>query len=103
MFSGIIADAGLIKKAEDREGGLRLTVATEVLGMDDVVLGDSIAVNGVCLTVIKVDGNDFVVDVSRETMDCTAGLDRQGAHVNLEKAMRLSDRIGGHLVSGHVD
>ncbi len=103
MFSGIIADAGMIKKVADREGGLRLTVATEVLGMDDVSLGDSIAVNGVCLTVIAVDGNDFTVDVSRETLDCTTGLELQGGHVNLEKAMRLSDRIGGHLVSGHVD
>jgi riboflavin synthase len=103
MFSGIIADAGMIKKVVDREGGLRLTVATEVLGMDDVALGDSIAVNGVCLTVIEVDGNDFTVDVSRETLDCTTGLELQGGHVNLEKAMRLSDRIGGHLVSGHVD
>jgi len=103
MFSGIIADAGMIKKVADREGGLRLTVATEVLGMDDVALGDSIAVNGVCLTVVEVDGNDFTVDVSRETLDCTTGLEQQGAHVNLEKAMRLSDRIGGHLVSGHVD
>ncbi|MBA3024766.1 MAG: riboflavin synthase [Gammaproteobacteria bacterium] len=103
MFSGIIADAGMIKKVADREGGLRLTVATEVLGMDDVALGDSIAVNGVCLTVIAVDGNDFTVDVSRETLDCTTGLEQQGGHVNLEKAMRLSDRIGGHLVSGHVD
>jgi riboflavin synthase len=103
MFSGIIADAGMIKKVADREGGLRLTVATEVLGMDDVSLGDSIAVNGVCLTVVEIDGNDFTVDVSRETLDCTTGLEQQGAHVNLEKAMRLSDRIGGHLVSGHVD
>ncbi len=103
MFSGIIADAGMIKKVADREGGLRLTVATEVLGMDDVALGDSIAVNGVCLTVVEIDGNDFTVDVSRETLDCTTGLAQQGAHVNLEKAMRLSDRIGGHLVSGHVD
>jgi len=103
MFSGVIADAGLLKSVRDREGGLRLTVATELLGMDDVALGDSIAVNGVCLTVIEVDGNDFTVDVSRETLDCTTGLDKQGAHVNLEKAMRLSDRIGGHLVSGHVD
>ncbi|MBU1214569.1 MAG: riboflavin synthase [Gammaproteobacteria bacterium] len=103
MFSGIIADAGMIKKVADREGGLRLTVATEVLGMDDVALGDSIAVNGVCLTVVEIDGNDFTVDVSRETLDCTTGLDKQGANVNLEKAMRLSDRIGGHLVSGHVD
>ena len=103
MFSGIIADVGVIKSAQDREGGLRLTVATEALGMNDVQLGDSIAVNGVCLTVVEVDGNDFTVDVSRETLDCTTGLEQQGAHVNLEKAMRLSDRIGGHLVSGHVD
>lgn len=103
MFSGIIADAGKIKQVADREGGLRLTVATEVLGMDDVSLGDSIAVNGVCLTVIAIEGNDFTVDVSRETLDCTTGLEQQGANVNLEKAMRLSDRIGGHLVSGHVD
>jgi len=103
MFSGIIADAGLIKSVHDREGGLRLTVATEVLGMDDVQLGDSIAVNGVCLTVVQIDGNDFVVDVSRETLNCTTGLEEKGKHVNLEKAMRLSDRLGGHLVSGHVD
>jgi riboflavin synthase len=103
MFSGIIADAGLIKSVQDREGGLRLTVATEVLGMDDVQLGDSIAVNGVCLTVVQIDGNDFVVDVSRETLNCTTGLEERGKHVNLEKAMRLSDRLGGHLVSGHVD
>lgn len=103
MFSGIIADAGFIKSIQDRDGGLRLTVATELLGMDDVRLGDSIAVNGVCLTVVKIDGNDFMVDVSRETLNCTTGLERQGAHVNLEKALRLSDRLGGHLVSGHVD
>ncbi|MDD2686097.1 MAG: riboflavin synthase [Gallionella sp.] len=103
MFSGIIADVGLIKSARDRDGGLRLTVATEVLGMDDVQLGDSIAVNGVCLTVVELNGNDFTVDVSRETLNCTVGLEHQGGHVNLEKAMRLSDRLGGHLVSGHVD
>ncbi|MDP2694103.1 MAG: riboflavin synthase [Gallionella sp.] len=103
MFSGIIADVGIITRAEDRDGGLRLSVATEVLGMDDVQIGDSIAVNGVCLTVVKIDGHTFTVDVSRETLDCTAGLERQGGHVNLEKALRLSDRLGGHLVSGHVD
>ncbi|MDD5058523.1 MAG: riboflavin synthase [Sideroxydans sp.] len=103
MFSGIIADVGLIKTAQDRDGGLRLTVATSKLGMDDVQLGDSIAVNGVCLTVIEKQGNDFTVEVSRETLNCTAGLDKQGNHVNLEKALRLSDRLGGHLVSGHVD
>jgi riboflavin synthase len=103
MFSGIIADVGLIKSARDREGGLRLTVATEQLGMDDVQLGDSIACNGVCLTVVELDGNDFTVEVSRETLNCTTGLGEQGKHINLEKALRLSDRLGGHLVSGHVD
>jgi riboflavin synthase len=103
MFSGIIADVGIITRADNREGGLRLAVQGEVLGMDDVQLGDSIAVNGVCLTVVKIDGREFTVDVSRETLDCTVGLEHQGVHVNLEKALRLSDRLGGHLVSGHVD
>ena len=78
MFSGIIADVGTISSAQDREGGLRLSVGTQDLGMDDVGLGDSIAVNGVCLTVVKIDGKVFTVDVSRETLDCTVGLDRQG-------------------------
>ncbi len=103
MFSGIIADVGTIIRAEKREGGLRLSVSTSALGMDDVQLGDSIAVNGACLTVVKIEGNIFSVDVSRETLNCTASLGVQGARVNLEKAMRLSDRLGGHLVSGHVD
>ena len=103
MFSGIIADVGTITQTNDREGGLRLSVATQNLGMDDVKLGDSIAVNGVCLTVIAIEANNFTVDVSRETLDCTVGLDKLGAAVNLEKALRLSDRLGGHLVSGHVD
>ncbi len=103
MFSGIVADVGTIRHAEDRKGGLRLTVGTRGLGMDDVQLGDSIAVNGVCLTVTTIDGNDFTVDVSRETLNCTVGLDQAGRRVNLEKALRLADRLGGHLVSGHVD
>jgi riboflavin synthase len=103
MFSGIVADVGTIDKSEDREGGLRLIIETEALGMDDVQLGDSIAVNGVCLTVVEKDANAFTVDVSRETLNCTVGLDQQGGRVNLEKALRLSDRLGGHLVSGHVD
>lgn len=103
MFSGIIADVGTITSAQNRDGGLRLSVTTEELGMDDVQLGDSIAVNGVCLTVVKIDGKAFTVDVSLETLDCTIGLEKQGALVNLEKALRLSDRLGGHLVSGHVD
>jgi len=103
MFSGIIADVGLIKSVQERDGGLRLTVATESLGMDEVQPGDSIAVNGVCLTAVEIMGNDFTVDVSRETLNCTTGLESQGVKVNLEKALRLSDRLGGHLVSGHVD
>jgi riboflavin synthase len=103
MFSGIIADVGMITHTQDREGGLRLTVTTEVMSLDDVQIGDSIAVNGVCLTVIELHGNDFSVDVSRETLDCTTGLELQDGHVNLEKALRLHDRLGGHLVSGHVD
>ncbi len=103
MFSGIIADVGQIKSAQDRDGGLRLVVATHTLGLADVQLGDSIAVNGVCLTAVKIEGRSFTADVSRETLDCTVGLDVVGATVNLEKALRLSDRLGGHLVSGHVD
>ena len=103
MFTGIIADIGTIADKQDREGGLRLRIATGKLGMADVQLGDSIAVNGVCLTAVKIEGNSFVVDVSRETLHCTVGLEQQGAQVNLEKALRLADRLGGHLVSGHVD
>ena len=103
MFTGIIADIGTIADKQDREGGLRLRIATNRLGMDDVQLGDSIAVNGVCLTAVQIEGNSFTVDVSRETLHCTVGLEQQGAQVNLEKALRLADRLGGHLVSGHVD
>ena len=103
MFSGIIADVGHIARAQDRNGGLRLSVATGKLGLDDVQLGDSIAVNGVCLTVVAIEGDEFTVDVSRETLNCTVGLAQQGARINLEKALRLADRLGGHLVSGHVD
>ena len=103
MFSGIIADVGIIECTEDRDGGLNLSVATRALGMEDVQLGDSIAVNGVCLTVVKIDGNRFCVNISRETLNCTVGLEVQGVRVNLEKALRLADRLGGHLVSGHVD
>ncbi|NNM69682.1 MAG: riboflavin synthase [Gallionella sp.] len=103
MFSGIIADVGRIANAVDRDGGLRLTIDTHTLGLADVALGDSIAVNGACLTVVAIDGDAFTVDVSRETLDCTVGLDATNAPVNLEKALRLSDRLGGHLVSGHVD
>ena len=103
MFSGIIADIGSIKQAGDRDGGLRLAITTIALDLSDVKSGDSIAVNGICLTVVEHAGDTFTVDVSRETLNCTEGLEAIGAPVNLEKALRLADRLGGHLVSGHVD
>ncbi|NJD26174.1 MAG: riboflavin synthase [Betaproteobacteria bacterium] len=102
MFSGIIAAVGHITHVTAREAGFRLRVEAGRLGLDDVVLGDSIACNGVCLTVVEHDGSYFSVDVSPETLSCTVGLDAPG-EVNLEKALRLADRLGGHLVSGHVD
>ncbi len=102
MFSGIVAATGRIKKAERRKGGLRLTVGAGTLQLRDVAIGDSIAVNGVCLTVVARARKSFGVDVSHETLRCTAGLDEPG-EINLEKALRMSDRLGGHLVSGHVD
>ena len=103
MFSGIIADVGVITRSDISVGGLRLTVLTDRLGLDEVQAGDSIAVNGACLTVVEKVNNAFTVDVSGETLSCTTGLATQGARVNLEKALRLSDRLNGHLVSGHVD
>ena len=103
MFSGIIADVGSISRATDRDGGLRLEIATSALDLSDVQTGDSIAVNGICLTVIEHTADSFAVDVSRETLNCTEGLEAIGKPVNLEKALRLADRLGGHLVSGHVD
>lgn len=103
MFSGIIADIGSISQATDRDGGLRLAIATSALDLSDVQAGDSIAVNGVCLTVVAHTVDSFTVDVSRETLNCTEGLDAIGVPVNLEKALRLVDRLSGHLVSGHVD
>lgn len=102
MFSGIIAAVGRITHLTAREAGFRLHVEAGKLGLDDVALGDSIACNGICLTVVAHEGNHFMVDVSPETLSCTVGLDAPG-EINLEKALRLADRLGGHLVSGHVD
>ncbi|OGA13341.1 MAG: riboflavin synthase subunit alpha [Betaproteobacteria bacterium RIFCSPLOWO2_12_FULL_63_13] len=102
MFSGIVAAAGKINKVQPLQNGVRLTIHAVRLGLDDVAIGDSICVNGVCLTVISTTTSSFQVDVSAETLHCTAGLDQQG-EVNLEKALKVSDRLGGHLVSGHVD
>ena len=103
MFTGIITAVGKISHALPLEKGVRLTIDAPGLKLADVALGDSIAHGGVCLTVIAKKKNSYQVDVSRETLDCTVGLDAPGGEVNLEKAMRLSDFIGGHLVSGHVD
>ena len=102
MFSGIVAAIGRITKVERRPNGVRLAASSARLGLDDVAVGDSIAVNGVCLTVVVKSPASFEVDVSEETLSCTVGLGATG-EVNLEKALRLSDRLGGHLVSGHVD
>jgi riboflavin synthase len=102
MFSGIIAAVGRITELTPREVGYRLHVDGGSLNLDNLNLGDSIAHNGVCLTVVARAGKQFMVDVSPETLSCTVGLDAPGP-VNLEKALRLNDVIGGHLVSGHVD
>ncbi|MEC4721128.1 riboflavin synthase [Noviherbaspirillum sp. CPCC 100848] len=106
MFTGIVATVGKISSitplGEEPGAGVRLTVDAGGLPMDDVALGDSIALNGACMTVVSKTGNGFAVDVSRESLNRTAGLDAIG-EVNLEKALTLADRLGGHLVSGHVD
>ena len=102
MFTGIVTSIGEITKAAPRDLGLRLTIDAGMLDLSDVAIGDSIAVNGVCLTVIALHGDRFEVDVSQETINCTVGLDGPN-EVNLEKSLRLSDRLGGHLMSGHVD
>ena len=105
MFSGIVAAVGRITDLSPRNDGtptVRLTIDAGTLDLADVAQGDSIACSGVCLTVVEKQGNTFAVDVSPETLSCTVGLAAIGP-VNLEKALRLADRLGGHLVSGHVD
>jgi len=102
MFTGIVAAVGKVTAAEPAASGLRLVVDAAGLGLKDVAVGDSIAVNGICLTVATRSARNFEADVSRETLACTAGFAR-GGRVNLEKALRATDRLGGHLVSGHVD
>ncbi|WP_137936400.1 riboflavin synthase [Chitinivorax sp. B] len=103
MFTGIIQATGTIRQATLQGDDLRLEIHAPGLDFSDVKLGDSIAVNGVCLTAIELSPDGFVADVSKESLDCTTGLDQAGLEVNLEKAMRPIDRLGGHLVSGHVD
>ncbi len=102
MFTGIITAIGHIKSAQEKGDGLHLLVEVPSGYLDDVALGDSIAIQGACMTATQLQGNTFTLDISRESLNKTVGLDKIGA-VNLEKAMRLNDRLGGHLVSGHVD
>ncbi len=106
MFTGIVAALGRITSLEplgnDGNAGVRLHVHAGALPLADVALGDSIAINGACMTVISKTADSFTVDVSRESLNCTVGLDAPG-EVNLEKALTLAERLGGHLVSGHVD
>lgn len=104
MFTGIIEAVGKIQRIEPVAGDMRLTVAVQALDMSDVKLGDSIAVNGVCLTAVKFDQHSFVADVSNETISLTSLKQlKAGSPVNLEKALLPTTRLGGHLVSGHVD
>ena len=104
MFTGIIQSVGQLQSMQPQGGDQRITVACGKLPMTDVTLGDSIAVNGVCLTVIEFDEQSFQADVSNETLACTTlGQLTIGAPVNLEKALLPTTRLGGHLVSGHVD
>jgi riboflavin synthase len=104
MFTGIIQAVGSIASLQQRGGDLRLGIETGRLPLEDVALGDSIAVSGVCLTVVELGGSRFFADVSGETLRRTSlgGLG-VGDAVNLEKALTLATRLGGHLVSGHVD
>jgi len=104
MFTGIIEATGFIENLESVAGDVRLKVNTGKLDMSDVALGDSIATNGVCLTVVEFSDSFFCADVSSETIKRTGFANYgKGQQVNLEKALQVSDRLGGHIVSGHVD
>jgi riboflavin synthase len=102
MFTGIVTAIGRITRAERKGDGLRLRIEAPGFGLDDVANGDSIAIQGACHTVVARDPISFEVDSSRATLDVTTGLE-DGREVNLEKSLRLTDRLGGHLVQGHVD
>jgi riboflavin synthase len=103
MFTGLIEDLGTVRELRREGSSVRLTVGT-ALPTADLHLGDSVAVNGICLTVVAIGNGSFSADVSPETLECsTLGELAAGKRVNLERALRLSDRLGGHLVSGHVD
>ena len=104
MFTGIIAAVGQLKSLESRGGDIRLHIDPAKLDLTDVKLGDSIAVNGVCLTVVEMASRSLQFDVSQETVQRTSlGQLKTGSEANLEKALAVGDRLGGHMVSGHVD
>lgn len=104
MFTGIIAAVGQLKSLESRGGDIRLHIDPAKLDLTDVKLGDSIAVNGVCLTVVEMASRSLQFDVSQETLQRTSlGQLKTGSEANLEKALAVGDRLGGHMVSGHVD
>lgn len=102
MFTGIVQAVGHVREVLFERGGTRAVIHAGALDLSDVAVGDSIAVDGVCLTATALLADAFVVDLSPETLACTTGF-APGQRVNLEKALRLADRLGGHLVSGHVD
>ena len=104
MFTGIVQSVGKIVVVEDIEGDARLRIAADAINLSDVKTGDSMAVNGVCLTVVELSGREFSADVSRETLEgTTLGMLKAGHWVNLEPSLTLGASLGGHLVSGHVD
>ena len=102
MFTGIIQAMGKVREPEKLGDGVRLTIDAPTLGLEDVKIGDSIAVNCACMTVVAIEGTTFQIEVSAESLSKTTGLDTWGP-VNLEKALRVGDRLDGHIVSGHVD
>ena len=104
MFSGIVEDVGVLQALEEKDKGVVLRVGLRKIDAGELVLGESVAVNGVCLTVVSVENGSFSVDASHETLSRTnlSGL-RAGGRVNLERSLRVGDRMGGHIVTGHVD
>ena len=104
MFTGIIAAVGIVTDIKSFNGDIKITIEADRMDMSDIVTGDSIGINGVCLTIVELSANLFKADVSSETLACTTFRElRKGARVNLEKALQLRDRLDGHIVTGHVD